>query len=172
MSKIHRTTISIPLELKERMDAVTDQVNWSAIAARAFEAKLFEIQSRRGQTMNKADIVKRLKATKEQEREEEFEDGKKAGREWAQSDATAKELERLDKYITNTEDDWWTTTDSASRGLFVWAAWPSRREEYGATDDFWQQALGNDAHRIEDDDYFRGFGVGAVEAWLEVKNEV
>jgi hypothetical protein len=40
-----RTTITIPQDLKERMDALEVEVNWSAVAARAFEEKLAEIGS-------------------------------------------------------------------------------------------------------------------------------
>ena len=40
MSKIARTTISIPTELKRKMERVKEPTNWSAIAARAFAAKV------------------------------------------------------------------------------------------------------------------------------------
>jgi hypothetical protein len=42
-----RTTITVPQDLKERMDAVQVDVNWSAVAARAFEEKLVEIASKK-----------------------------------------------------------------------------------------------------------------------------
>jgi hypothetical protein len=38
-----RTTITVPADLKLRMDAVKEEINWSALAASAFEAKLAEI---------------------------------------------------------------------------------------------------------------------------------
>lgn len=41
----YRQIVSIPANLKERMDKVADQVNWSAVAARAFEEKLKELES-------------------------------------------------------------------------------------------------------------------------------
>jgi hypothetical protein len=40
MSKSQRTTVSFPLSLKRRMDAIHEDVNWSAIAARAFEREV------------------------------------------------------------------------------------------------------------------------------------
>src|SRR5262245_29361945 len=114
MSKVHRTTISIPADLKEQMDAVTDKVNWSGVAAAAFRAKLFEIQSRGRSSVSKQDVVNRLKALKEQEKAEEFEDGKAAGRAWAERTATPKELERLVTFRQNCEQrdshDWWDTS--------------------------------------------------------------
>jgi hypothetical protein len=42
-----RTTITVPADLKRRMDAVTEEVNWSALAASAFEAKLTEIAKKK-----------------------------------------------------------------------------------------------------------------------------
>jgi hypothetical protein len=46
MDKNHyRTTISIPLDLKRRMDEVDGQVNWSAVAAKAFEAHIAYLET-------------------------------------------------------------------------------------------------------------------------------
>jgi hypothetical protein len=40
-----RTSISIRRSLKARMNAVTAQVNWSAVAADAFERKIQEVEA-------------------------------------------------------------------------------------------------------------------------------
>lgn len=40
MRRTMRTTISVPMQLRERMDSVGRELNWSAIAAEAFEAAL------------------------------------------------------------------------------------------------------------------------------------
>src|SRR5437879_3439244 len=42
-----RTTITVPADLKRRMDAVDEEINWSALAASAFEAKLAEIAKKK-----------------------------------------------------------------------------------------------------------------------------
>lgn len=42
-----RINITLTGDLKERMQAVTEDVNWSAIASRAFELKLAEIAARK-----------------------------------------------------------------------------------------------------------------------------
>jgi len=39
-----RTTISVPRELKGRMDKVKEGVNWSALACQAFQTKLAELK--------------------------------------------------------------------------------------------------------------------------------
>src|SRR6516225_5119268 len=48
MPKHARTTITVPPDLKARMEAVEESVNWSAIACQAFEQRLAEITRRRG----------------------------------------------------------------------------------------------------------------------------
>jgi hypothetical protein len=45
--RFFRTTITVPADLKRRMDAVKEEVNWSALAASAFEAKLAEIAKKK-----------------------------------------------------------------------------------------------------------------------------
>jgi hypothetical protein len=44
VGKSCRTTITVPAELKARMNAVDEKVNWSAVASQAFEQKLDEIE--------------------------------------------------------------------------------------------------------------------------------
>lgn len=46
-SSTPRMTISVPGNLRERMQAVTEDVNWSAIASRAFEAAIAQIEARK-----------------------------------------------------------------------------------------------------------------------------
>lgn len=45
-----RTTISVPTALKSKMEAISEPVNWSAVAASAFEWKLNELAAKRKQT--------------------------------------------------------------------------------------------------------------------------
>ena len=44
-SNIYRLCLSVTKDLKRSMDKVAGQVNWSAVAAEAFEIKLAEIAS-------------------------------------------------------------------------------------------------------------------------------
>jgi hypothetical protein len=183
-SKTHTTTISLPHALWERMQAVRGQVNWSRVAARAFEQELLGIELRSKRTMAKEDIVKRLKATQEAGADEEYQDGKQAGREWAEREATAKELKRISEYIemmerqTGSHYNWWDVDYSGwmapfgATDYFVVAGRPSRKEDRGAPEEFWEEALGDDKHRIEDADFFHGFGDGVAEVWNEVSHEL
>src|SRR5260370_8114024 len=82
MAKSYRTTITIPSDLKARMDAIGEEVNWSAVASRAFEARLAEIISKRG-AKKMEDVVTRLRASKNKAQDEAKTRGIEAGEERA-----------------------------------------------------------------------------------------
>jgi hypothetical protein len=177
--KSYRTTITIPQSLKERMDAVGDSVNWSALAARAFEAKLLEIELRSKRTMSKEDVLKRLRAAKAEDDEEEVADGKQAGREWAEQDARPKELRRLEGLYSRCTGREWedffdapgsTAYSTAERLLFT--LHPENDGDRQEAGSFWEGALGDDKARAEEDAFLQGFAEGALEVWNEVKDSL
>src|SRR5690242_4321225 len=94
MANTVRTTISVPNDLKARMDACGEPVNWSAVACRAFEEKLAEITRRRGAKSMK-EVAMRLRASKRRSETEVYNEGSEAGKDWAMHRAEADELERL-----------------------------------------------------------------------------
>jgi hypothetical protein len=69
-----QTSISIPSHLRSRMDAVDEQVNWSAIACQAFEQKLAEINKRK-ELRDISDVVIRLRASRRQFENEQYQAG-------------------------------------------------------------------------------------------------
>src|SRR5262245_47766624 len=104
--KTYRTTISIPLDLKARMDAAGEQVNWSAVAARAFEEKLAELASRKSaKERTMADVVQRLRASKLKGQDRRYKAGHDAGERWAKNLASAEELERLADFLDTLDCD-------------------------------------------------------------------
>jgi hypothetical protein len=170
-----RMNISVPHSLKERMDAEEGPVNWSAVAAQAFGAKLLEMASTKGaDTMD--EVITRLKAAAELEDKEEYQAGFLAGQEWAMSTAKPKELRRVSDYIGNyhaSPFDWWEA--DAAEDCFAFEVWPNRKNRTGkhqASDEFWEEALGDDAHRVGDVDFLRGFGEGAVDIWEKVADKL
>src|SRR5262245_16856118 len=91
-----RTTITVPQDLKNRMDAIKEDVNWSALACQAFEAKLGEIAAKKARlTMNNAAAIERLRALKRKENEQNYVRGEELGCGWAKAEATPRELEQL-----------------------------------------------------------------------------
>jgi hypothetical protein len=44
MSKTTRTSVSVPCDLKRRMEAIGSDINWSNVACEAFERKISELE--------------------------------------------------------------------------------------------------------------------------------
>ena len=88
-----RTTISVPRDLKRRMDAVKEPVNWSALACRAFEEKLAEIATKK-EEKSMADIIQRLRTTKP---DLIYQQGQADGRRWASEQAQYEDMLRLEQ---------------------------------------------------------------------------
>jgi hypothetical protein len=155
-----RMNISLPEDVKQRMDRTKDDVNWSALAVQAFESKLAEIAAKKVKK-NMDDVIQRLRASKAQSESECFQQGYEAGQSWAKDDAEAIELQRLDK--------------SWDQGYLAYNAYsvaeavqPTPRDEAPSLS-FWEEALGDFAHEANDDDFVRGFVRGALDLWAEIK---
>jgi hypothetical protein len=104
MAANNRMSISVPEDLKSRMIAEGDGVNWSALACRAFEHKLGELAGRK-EVMTLESAVQRLRASKAAKLHPAFKHGVEAGRAWAMGKAGADDLERLEGLYMRTESD-------------------------------------------------------------------
>jgi hypothetical protein len=168
--RVIRMNVSVPRDLKARMDNTKESVNWSGVAAQAFEGKLLEIKSRKGgKEMN--EVIARLKAAAELEANRLYQAGFKAGQDWASEKATPKQLRRLAEYAADDEsrEGHW-----ASEAL-VSAVWPDPEDKLSqsAPEDFWRHALGDKAAElVEDDDFHRGFVEGALDLWRRVRTKL
>jgi hypothetical protein len=178
-SKTYRTTISIPQDLKVRMDAVADRVNWSAVAARAFEAELVRVEMQRRETMSKEDVIRRMKAAGVEESEQEKAEGVAAGRAWAEREATPGELRRLQRYCDSIGNDWWQIigrddTSAYSPGELIYFGFhPGDDKDRDAAEAFWESAIGEGYEgRMTDGDFLDGFVDGALAVWSEVRDKL
>jgi hypothetical protein len=175
---IFRTTISVPTDLKERMDAVAGQVNWSAVAVRAFEERLAELAAvKKEKTMG--DAIQRLRASKLRADDEGYKNGEQAGRQWAEHSAEADELQRLEKLLDGPAacHEWdWVSSDAYGIANYVLGA--IRNEKDGAGDpgvdrqesmEFWQEVLDEEYPQGE---LLHGFVDGAVAFWREVQDKL
>jgi hypothetical protein len=164
----HRTTITVPLGLKARMDAVTENINWSAIAAIAFEAKLAEIAARKLQEASMSDAenldmaaaAERLRAEKRRRETVEAkptEDelraaGRGHGRLWAAKEAKLRALEKIERA--------WRKDAAAWENH--WANHFERVIAQQAIDERWKRETA----------FQEGFFDGALEVWNEVKGRL
>lgn len=92
-----RMTISVPHELKARMEAVEEPISWSAVACKAFENELASHIKKRG-AKDMSDVVNRLRASKRAAEGRGYQEGYGAGERWAKDDAEAVALERLEYF--------------------------------------------------------------------------
>jgi hypothetical protein len=90
-----RVNLYIPDELKARMDAVGDAVNWSDAARPGIVAVLTMFEHRRNGNMRTA--IERLRASKAQSQKLDEAAGKDDGRKWAESEGEYDELLRISK---------------------------------------------------------------------------
>jgi len=88
-----RINLSIPGELKERMDKLAD-VNWSRVAQETFETHL-TIYELKEKNMTTEAGLERLRASKKSNAEREEAEGIAAGKKWAIEDAEYDQLKRV-----------------------------------------------------------------------------
>jgi hypothetical protein len=168
VDKAYRMTITIPQRVKDQMENVTEQVNWSSVAAEAFQRKVIEIRTRRAKMMTKAKIVERLKKAGEAD-PRGFEAGRAWGRKWAEEKALPRYLRNIAKGIS--EDVFEDDPDRAGR-LCVKLAQEITGETTGSIG-FWEDAIDDGGAGLGDtEDFARGFLAGALEVWEEVKDEL
>jgi hypothetical protein len=176
-----KMTIYLPDKLKARMDAV-EGVNWSPLAARAFEAKLAEIITLKG-AKEMDDVIARLKASKAKTDDASTIRGREAGREWAKDHAEAAELERLESYTEGDFGTGWTWSewlndpgpDSEAFGKdhYLAAAVSGDADNFDRADgeNFWE-FVGASDEETSSGAFLVGFVEGALEVWSKVKDEV
>ncbi len=140
-----RTCISLPRALKEQMEGAEGSVNWSAVAAGAFELKLKEIEAQK-ETKSMEDVIARMKAADELDSRESYQNGRRDGEKWAREVARPKELRRLEASANEVEDD---------------------LELY---EQFFDERSSDSIDEDEDpDSYAKGFIEGALAVWDQVK---
>lgn len=163
-STAQRRMISLSADLDSRMEK-HPEVNWSRVAADAFERKLGELAAMKvSKTMD--DVIQRLRASKLEYERGVFAEGIKAGKEWAQKDAEYIELKRLSDFCNSPRytPEFFTTseTDAFSSGyhlvqVILGVDMPDRREGKA----FWAKAIGESDKRWGDDEFVYGFAQGA-----------
>ena len=170
----YRMTITVPQDVKEQMDQVNENVNWSAVAAEAFRRKVVEVRTRRTKTMTKANLIERLRAAGRAD-PYGFEAGHAHGRKWAEEKALPRYLRALaegveDAFAFDCDPEDPQQTPFRNIGYKL-----ARRIRDDGTDweGFWKDAIGaGGTSLIQKEEFAQGFVAGAVEVWEEVKDEL
>lgn len=179
-----RTSISLPSALKKRMDAITESVNWSAIAAKAFEAHLKELELRK-ENKEMAEVIERLRLQRQQQESETFQQGFETGKSWATRKANFSQLQNLEALYNRLSNEptydwqWYFNPEDGSNAYSVeeylfFEIEPRFDGERGAASDFWEEFWGDEYRSMNkiDGNWLRGFGEGALSIWNAVKERI
>ena len=125
------------------------------------------------------DVITRLRASKRRVEDEQYHEGEKAGREWAESDAEADELRNLDRWVSRlgheldtvfVDDTWGSAYSRAEQVAFV--VWPEHDGDRRVAETFWEERLGDDTSAADNPHFVRGFVDGALDLWHKVKDQL
>jgi hypothetical protein len=159
------------------MAAVPEEVNWSAIACRAFEATLAEIAARK-ERKTMEDVIQRLRGSKQRAEDDQYREGEEAGRRWAENEAEADELARLESCRQAAGYDWDRLFYGSDAGVYDVDEWlffrirPDCEGDRSEARHFWEVVLGKEAHTADNPSFVQGFVEGALGLWAEVKNRL
>lgn len=194
-----RTTITIPGELKARMERVGSRVNWSAVASQAFESQLSELEEKElsmPEMPDKDEALKRLRRLKNQPESEDRRKSSRAyqlGKHWAMADAHPNELQRLEEFCRRNEinrpvDQWkieFHDRQAVNRlfreltmSILGYDRLADAQRARSELKPFWEQRVGvamdpAQRHRdLEGPEFLSEFTQGALDFWGDVKDQL
>jgi hypothetical protein len=177
---VARLGLTLPPDLKAEMDAVPEQVNWSAVAAEAFRRKLTLLQTeRRKEPM--VEVIKRMQAAEVLDADELYQEGRQAGDEWTRMHGTAKMLRRLDKVLEqfdSIEHYVGVCANGMNEGSAVCIYRDLTGKRNGKADDapdFWENVVGLGAdwrEKADDERFAVGFVEAAMELWEKIEQQL
>jgi hypothetical protein len=169
---IFRTTISVPKGLKNRMDAVAGQVNWSQVAVRAFEEKLAEIAAGK-RVKNLEDAIQRLRVSKLRGEDKNWQRGYEAGGAWARGESEADELVRAAEFLAEVTNQpaWdWSSSEACGSAIHVLRAIRAEQDiDHAESAQFWNKVLGE---KCPKGNLLYGFVCGASNFWAEIVDKL
>jgi hypothetical protein len=171
-----RINLSISDDLKRRMDEVEDEgVNWSALAAQAFEARLAELVATRG-ARSMRDVIARLRAAKSGRKWGVSARGHAAGIAWASNVAHPDHLETLEGLIASGGEDYFAEAEEQdyppAERFYYEVIEPDHEGDPRAALRWWSKNFeGLDKNGPTGEDV-TGFALGAMKVWEQVKDEI
>jgi hypothetical protein len=154
-----RITVYVPDDLKARMDDASDNLNWSAVAQRAFGEAIATHELKKDSADMTA-VTERLRASKERAEEANFDRGKEHGATWARTEAEYEELQRV----------WGAINDGGEFDLADLQRLIDPEGEMDRSD--WQEFWKERGALRPTDDFAHGFAEGAFHVFQEVQDEL
>jgi hypothetical protein len=161
-----RRSVSLPAELEQRIRDCSEanRVNWSNVAARAFERELEFHEAMSKGAKNMKATIERLKRGKADAESKDRAEGVTRGKEWATDDAEYEDLVG----IASLPGDWVEADSTESSALESDIADKLSLE----LEDFRRTALGVNEDHEPTKAMLVGFYQGAVSVWNEVKDSL
>ncbi len=153
-----RISIYVRDDLKTRMDAAGDAINWSEVARPALTAAIAAYEHRKGRNMTTA--IERLRASRLEATQSDKEDGKSDGRVWAENDAEYQWLKRLHLRVNEQTEE-----PMIALGLAIDPTGETKISEIVET-------CFGEVREQPSDEYLDGFIAGAVDFFKEVRSRV
>lgn len=172
-----RMTITFSDSLREQIDNVGEKVNWSNVAAKAFENKVIEIKSKK-RNIDMETVVQRLMASKEVHAKSREQLGFDSGLDFAKRFAKFEHLENLNNTINEMGNDSYAIYNEsdayspAEKVAFAALGLGNGDEDRQASESFWELALGYDQKNADDPAFVEGFVEGALELFSQVQSKL
>ena len=124
------------------------------------------------------DVIARLRASKRRSDDAQYQAGAQAGRTWAEQQAEAEELQRLEDWKARCSWEWdrlferGVSTAYSPGELMVFEIQPESDENRSVAEEFWEMELGDDTSLAHDPMFVKGFVEGALALWEQVKDRL
>lgn len=174
-----RMNISLPKGLKRRMDRVRDNVNWSAIAATAFEREVRRLESTdKVKEKLMMEVAQRLRSSLQDDEVVAAGYGFEAGLQWAMHHASHPQLARIEEIAESSmHDGEWIGVPNApwSRGdlvaMSILGIQPDSDSVRDELQDFYEGGYDDIAEMLHasDEAQVKGFVEGALDVFYEAQ---
>jgi hypothetical protein len=156
---VARVNVSVPDDLKERMDALADRVNWSEAARSAFEREIAAASMPEDPDVDQ--VIERLRKSKADSWQANLKKAREEGREWAKKHASYNQL----KTVTRLK----LTEQGKFASQFDGLTFEEDSGEYGG---YFTSRYAYHEEPMPPDDYVEEFVEGAKDVWREVADKI
>jgi hypothetical protein len=162
MSDSVKLTLSIPKELRERMNPFNEAVNWSELVRELIERKVTMLEQAKTKSKLSVEAIARLRASEEREADQDKAVGHEQGRLWAEEDAEVSDLRRLKAANERRDIPPWHDEDPGTALLAFLDPEREWDDHYRAS--FWADRAGTDSPSLT---FVEFFVQGALEVFRE-----
>jgi hypothetical protein len=165
MSESVKLTLSIPKDLRERMNPFNEVVNWSELVRELFERRVTMLEQAKSKSKLSVQAIARLKASEEREADQDKAVGHEQGRLWAEEDAEVSDLRRL-RAANESHNPPWHEHDENPGGALLALLDPEGDWDNDYRAGYWAERAGTESPSIT---FVESFVQGALEVFREYK---